>query len=56
MKEEVNRKDKPSIFLKKKGKQWFDDVKSSTSSKDDGNSHNDGDSTTSKEDGEVEDS
>ena len=56
MKEEVNRKDKPSIFLKKKGKQWFDDVRSSTSSKDDGNSQQDGDSTISNEDSEALDS
>jgi hypothetical protein len=53
MKEEVNRKDKPSIFLKKKGKQWFDDVRSSTSSKDDVNSMQDGDSTISNEEGEI---
>ena len=56
MKSDVSRKSKLSIFLPTKGKQWFDDQRSSTSSKDDGNSQQDGDSTISNEEGEVLDS
>ena len=48
----------PTIFLKNKGKQWFDDLGSSTSPKGDGNLQQEGDSTNSSlnrtgEEGEI---
>jgi len=56
MKKEVNLRGESSIFLPTKGKQWFDDSKSSKSQKEDENHPQDGDSTTSMEDGEILDS
>ena len=53
MKRNVNQEASPTIFLKTKGRRWFDDQRSSTSSKDDGNSQQEGDSTISNEEGEI---
>ena len=56
MKKDGNLKGSSSIFLPTRGKQWFDNQRSSTSSNDDGNSQQDGDSTISNDEGEVLDS